>query len=62
MTVRSHCVLDKNNHSRFIRIQQIIYSVSAQQHVSAQRAIVRVAIMEDKYTVYIKIRDLIFLP
>jgi hypothetical protein len=39
---------DYKNDSTFSQTQQFVYSVSTQQHVSAQRAIIRLARMKDK--------------
>jgi len=52
-TLHLRFLLDNKKHCIFIQTQQLIYSLSTQQHVLAQWAIIRLAKMEDKYMIYI---------
>jgi len=57
-TLQLRFLLDNKNHCIFIQTQ-FIYSVSTQQHVLAQWAIISLAKMGDKYTARF---CLLFLP
>jgi len=48
---------DEKKRSTFIRTQQFIYSVSVQQHVSAQRAIIRLRMGENIQRLEWKLRS-----
>jgi len=49
--IHPRCVFNYNRDSRFSRTQQFVYSILTLQHVPALRAIIRLAKMEDKYTI-----------
>jgi hypothetical protein len=52
-TIHPHFVVDNENIGTFGQTQQFVYSLSSQQHVSMQQTIIRLARMEDTYTVYL---------